>query len=277
LQTDDTKAMFAPLFRLLLSVAFSAIQSKQEIVHEDRYWFMLDEVHQLGDIRIDEALATLRKFGVCIATGLQSDKQVVEKIGESRAAVVMNCFNTVFLLRANEDKMQETSAKRISRMEETVVNRNQALAVTEWRDGAGLNQNDKENWVVMPSEFGYLENCVGYIKTAGDLPGAKVDFRHWLPAWYRWRPRVHRWQPRNKLPQRDPLFLIDAIEADDPFESVRQEAEQAKQKSEAQAEPAATTDLVWVVQPDDEESVVVSTAGRVNSAAGEKPLEDYLS
>ena len=75
LGSEDTRAMFAPLFRLMLAVAFAAIEAKQEIVHEDKYWFFLDEVHQLGDIRLDEKLATLRKFGVCIFSGVQSDQQ----------------------------------------------------------------------------------------------------------------------------------------------------------------------------------------------------------
>jgi type IV secretory pathway TraG/TraD family ATPase VirD4 len=107
LGTEDTRAMFAPLFRLMLAVAFSAIESKQEIVHEDRYWFFLDEIHQLGDIRLDEKLATLRKFGVCIFSGVQSDQQFMAALGDQRGEVVMNCFNTVLMLRANDDKLQE--------------------------------------------------------------------------------------------------------------------------------------------------------------------------
>ena len=70
--TDDTKAMFDPLFRLMLTTAFAEIASAQQIVHEDRYWFFMDEVHTLGDIRLDEQLATMRKFGVAIVTGAQS-------------------------------------------------------------------------------------------------------------------------------------------------------------------------------------------------------------
>ena len=82
--TEDTKAMFAPLYRLLLSVAFSAIGAKQEVIHEDKYWFFLDEIHTLGDIRVDEQLATLRKYGVCVFAGTQNDSQFITSVGKDK-------------------------------------------------------------------------------------------------------------------------------------------------------------------------------------------------
>ena len=47
LSTDDTEAMFTPLYRLLLTVSFGLIAAKQEIVHDDKYWYFLDEVAKL--------------------------------------------------------------------------------------------------------------------------------------------------------------------------------------------------------------------------------------
>lgn len=107
LGTDDTRAMFSPLYRLILASAFAMISAKQEIVHEDRYWFFLDEVHTLGDIKLDEHLATLRKFGVSIVSGIQSDSQYWSSMGKDRGDTVMNCFNTVLMLRMNEASMME--------------------------------------------------------------------------------------------------------------------------------------------------------------------------
>lgn len=59
LGTDDTKAMFTPLYRLLLTASFAMIAAKQEIVHEDKYWFFLDAVLTLGDIKLDEGVPLL--------------------------------------------------------------------------------------------------------------------------------------------------------------------------------------------------------------------------
>lgn len=250
LGSEDTRAMFAPLFRLMLAVAFSAIESKQEIVHEDKYWFFLDEIHQLGDIRIDEKLATLRKFGVCIFSGVQSDQQFMAALGPQRGEVVMNCFNTVLMLRANDDKLQERISRRLGRVDETVVNRNQQLAVTEWRDGGGLNQVDREKFVVPPADIGKLDNCVGYIKLVGSLPAAKVDYRNWLPK----RPGAHayidRWKEVNPNPVRDQDFVIQVEETGDVFQSVRDDIQKGKNIEAPSGEESARRS-VWVRIPDE--------------------------
>lgn len=246
LGTEDTRAMFAPLFRLLLSVAFSAIESKQEIVHEDRYWFWLDEVHSLGDIRLDEKLATLRKFGVAIVTGVQSDQQYMAALGPQRGEVVMNCFNTFLLLRANDDKLQERISRKLGKVEETVVNRNQQLAVTEWRDGGGLNQTDREKFIVSPAEIGKLENCTGYLKLVGDFPAAKVDYSSWLPRWPGAKSRLDLWKEVNPQPERDSSFIIQVDSSKDVFVAAREGAQRTREAAsgtENEVVPAQTT--VW--------------------------------
>ena len=206
--TDDTKAMFDPLFRLMLATAFARIASAQQIVHEDRYWFFLDEVHTLGDIRLDEQLATMRKFGVAIVTGTQSESQFITSLGRERAETVMNCLQTSLLLRASEPSMQERIAKRLGRVEVNTVNRNQALAVNEARDGAGLNNLESEKWVVMPSDIGALKKCTGYLKLDGSLPAAWVDYRSWNVGSRAKPPRRERWAPKQALPPKSPTFQL---------------------------------------------------------------------
>lgn len=228
LSSEDTRAMFAPLYRLMLSVAFSAIESKQEIVHEDKFWFFLDEIQQLGDIRVDEKLAVLRKFGVCIVSGIQSDKQFMAALGDDRGEVVMNMYNTVLMLRANDDKLQERIARRLGKMEETVINRNAQLAVTEWRDGGGINQVDREKFVVLPSDVGSLDVCEGFLKFVGSYPAAKVNFKHWLPKKKGAKSYVDKWKEKNKNPERDPNFIIQVRSKGDVFRSLREEVENDK-------------------------------------------------
>ena len=251
LGTEDTRAMFAPLFRLMLSVAFSTIESKQEIVHEDKYWFFLDEVHQLGDIRLDEKLATLRKFGVCIFSGVQSDQQFMAALGRERGEVVMNCFNTVLMLRANDDKLQERIARRLGKVDETVVNRNQQLAVTEWRDGGGLNQIDREKFVVSPADIGSLDLCVGYLKMVGDLPAGKVDYRKWLPKKRGAKAYIDRWKEVNEMPVRDQTFIINVSGSGDVFESVREELLKSKLENDDLSKDDKKPSTIWVSIPED--------------------------
>jgi len=259
LGTEDTRAMFAPLFRLMLAVAFSAIESKQEIIHEDRYWFFLDEVHQLGDIRLDEKLATLRKYGVCILSGVQSDQQFMSALGRERGEVVMNCFNTVLMLRANDDKLQERIARRLGKVEESAINRNQQLAVTEWRDGGGLNQVDREKFIVMPSDIGNLDICVGYLKLVGSLPAAKVDYRHWLPKAPGRIAYIDRWAEKNPMPLRNPSFIISVADTNDVFQSVREDVQQSKKKEAVDVERSTSIFVRVADDPVLSESITIVT------------------
>ena len=235
LGTADTRTMFAPLFRLLLTVLFSAIEAKQQLVHEDRYWFFLDEVHTLGDIRLDEVLATLRKFGVCVVSGIQSDTQLVQSMGQDRAATVTNCFNTSLVLACNEPGLQKRCAELLGKQELDTVSRNQALANNETRDGAALNRSDTEKPLIMPSDLGTRDPCTGWIKFSGSFPVATVDYRSWLHATWWGRPApVDLGKPRHSLPPRDPKFLVGVKGTGDPFDQVREELEALKQAAQAE-------------------------------------------
>jgi hypothetical protein len=206
--SDDTKAMFSPLFRLLLVVAFGQIAALQQTTHEDRYWFFLDEVFQFGDIRLDDALATLGKFGVAVVCGFQAESQVEESLGQARARTVLNCFNTVLQLRANDEAMQEKGSKRLGAQDEEIVQRNTALAVSDWRDGAGLTVQERQRVAVLPSEIGQLDPLTGFLRLAGSYPVARVDYRSWLPRRPGAKARANDFAARQPMPPRNPIFEI---------------------------------------------------------------------
>ena len=234
--SDDTKAMFAPLYRLILQVAFSSIAARQEVVHYDRYWFLLDEVHTLGDIKIDEQLATLRKYGVCVLAGTQNDSQFVTSIGKDRAESTMNGFNTLLQLALNDAEAKERAAKRFGKVETETISQNQAVAVVEQRDGAGLVINEQEKWAVMPATFGQLNICTGFLKFAGDYPITRVDYSSWLRPRFGFLPaRIASFAPRQDNPPRDERFKISRPtlpSGESAFDGVRRETELARAEAE---------------------------------------------
>jgi hypothetical protein len=236
LGSDDTRAMFSPLYRLMLQVAFSSIAARQEVVHDDRYWFFLDEIPQLGDIKIDEQLATLRKYGVCVFAGAQNDSQFVTSIGKDRAESTMNGFNTLLQLAMNDAEARERAARRIGKVETETISQNQAVAVVEQRDGAGLVINEQEKWAVMPATFGQLAPCTGFLKLSGDYPVAKVDYSAWLrPSFGFLPPRIAAFGERQPNPPRDDRFDIRRTSlptGESAFDGVRREAEVARAEAE---------------------------------------------
>jgi type IV secretory pathway TraG/TraD family ATPase VirD4 len=244
LGTEDTNAMFAPLYRLVLAIAFAVIASKQEAVFEDKYWFFLDECHTLGDIKLDEKLATLGKYGVAILSGVQSESQFMTSIGQERGQTVMNCFNTVLMLRMNEPSMMERAAKRLGMQDMETVSQNQALAVTEWRDGAGMARTQQERWLVMPSEFGSLAACEGFIKLSGNYPAGRVDYTQWIAKQWIGPNYADQFRPKQDTPPRNPKFLLTrayAAGSVDPIAIVSQKLKEEKNAKAAEASAAATS------------------------------------
>ena len=250
LNDSSTKEMFLPMFRLMLQLAFSAIEAKQDVVHEDRYWFFLDEVHTLGDIKLDEAVATLRKYGVSIVSGVQSRSQFDSLIGEKRASTVLSCFSTNLILRVTEPDMQKRAAEFIGKMEVESTNQNQALAVNESRDGAGITKMDAEKWVVMPSEFGDLGVGRGFLKLAGDYPAAKVNYGGWLKN----KAKMDSFSPKVDLPAKDERFLalLDSrVGTSSPWELIALDVIATKQEKLEKRNKAVEPDqAVAVVSPE---------------------------
>lgn len=272
--TDDTMAMFAPLYRLLLTVAFGAIAAKQEVVHEDRYWFFTDEAAQLGDIQLDKWQATLRKYGVAVATGTQADKQYYSTMGQDRGETLLNCFNTMVMLRTGEPNMAKRMAERLTKREMETVSEGQALAVSEWRDGGSVNrQGGQEKFLVMPGEIQSLDNCVAYLGLPGSYSVAKVDYRNWLPKWYRPWARVNRFAERQGNPPRDPRFSVVRATDQDALESVRADAE--REREEKAAAQAAVEEIEkdgqWVVLDEETGEIAPSSA---NTPRGSVPESD---
>ena len=244
LGTEDTAAMFAPLYRLVLAIAFAVIASKQEAVFDDKYWFFLDECHTLGDIKLDDKLATLGKYGVAIVAGVQSESQFMTSVGQERGQTVMNCFNTVLMLRMNEPSMMERAAKRLGMQDMETVSQNQALAVAEWRDGAGMARTQQERWLVMPSEFGSLAACQGFIKLSADYPTGRVDYADWISKPWIGRNYADSFRPRQDTPPRNPKFLLERgypAGSVDPIAVVSQKLQDGKNAEAAQAAAAANS------------------------------------
>ena len=151
-------------------------------------------------------------------------------MGQDRAAVVANCFNTNLILACNEPGLQKRCAEVLGKQELDTVSRNQALANNETRDGAALNRSDTEKFLVMASQLGTKDPCTGYIKMPGQLPVAEVDYSSWLKKpWWGGRSRVELGDPVLTLPERDQRFLVQVRpESSDPFDQVRVELEAFK-------------------------------------------------
>ena len=222
--TADTKDMFVPVYRMFINMIFKCIDAKAVESHKDKYWFFFDEIHQLGDIKIDSQLETTRKWGCRIVGGIQAKSQMDSNLGRDRAYTVMNCFNSLVILNTSDPTMAKDAAERIGRKEVRTTSQSQALAVEDWRDGAGLNTQEKEKLVVLTGHIIDLPSMMGFIKYKG-FPATKIDFSDWKRSGIFSIPYVQTFLVVNEIPLRDPKHLIDKSSGpkstEEVFEQIR--------------------------------------------------------
>jgi hypothetical protein len=191
-------------------------------------------------------------------------------IGQERGQTVMNCFNTVLMLRMNEPSMMERAAKRLGMQDMETVSQNQALAVTEWRDGAGMARTQQERWLVMPSEFGSLAACEGFIKLSGNYPAGRVDYTQWIAKQWIGPNYADQFRPKQDTPPRNPKFLLArayAAGSVDPIAIVSQKLKEEKNAKAAEASAAATS-TVASTTTSTAASTVVAKASAAPKAGG---------
>jgi len=178
---DDSE--LSPVKRMLV-MALTATISKAGIkTHEPKYLFLLDEYQLLGDCKVDKMLSALAKFGVAVVVGMQSETQLINVMGESRAAATLGLFGNYLQLKINGKDAQDKASGRFGMQLQEVISTSQQLSVTEARDSIGISKSQQDKPIIMGTEFGMLAPLTGYLKLSGDTrtyPAAKVDYMSWL-------------------------------------------------------------------------------------------------
>jgi type IV secretory pathway TraG/TraD family ATPase VirD4 len=152
---------------------FEALSQKEN--HDQRLWFVVDELDALGTIDgLRDALTRLRKFGGRCVLGFQSIAQVSSTYGAGDAqTIVENCGNTL-ILRCSGSENGGTSQYASRLIGDREVLRRQR---SSGRDGAGLFASGSRRSVqiseqrmvepaLLAAQVEQLPDLCGYLKTA---------------------------------------------------------------------------------------------------------------
>jgi type IV secretory pathway TraG/TraD family ATPase VirD4 len=152
---------------------FEALSQQEN--HDQRLWFVVDELDALGPIDgLRDALTRLRKFGGRCVLGFQSIAQVSSTYGVGDAqTVVENCGNTL-ILRCSGSENGGTSQYASRLIGDREVLRRQR---SSGRDGAGLFTGGSRRSVqiseqrlvepaLLAAQVEQLPDLCGYLKTA---------------------------------------------------------------------------------------------------------------
>lgn len=180
--TPDQRETLKPFLTCLLSLSFNSLMSAVPDL-ERRLWFIIDELGSLHKQEsLPKALAEIRKYGGCVAAGVQDISQLQEQYGHAESKSLCSLFNTKVIFRGSDPE----TARYLSQMlgEQEVVEAMEGISYGEhaYRDGVSLSDQKRMKPLVNPTDIMALNDLEAYLKLPGDLPLTKVGFAiHKLP------------------------------------------------------------------------------------------------
>lgn len=159
-----------PLISLWIGLAMIGIQSLPENSGK-RIWLIMDELASLHHLdRLAETLADIRKFGGCVAVGIQSIAQLDFLYGKDQAKAIADCLNTSFYFRNPTDSIAQWAARNLGEQVIEEVRESQSYGPNSIRDGNTISSQRIIRKTVEPSSILTLADLECYLKVLGNHP-----------------------------------------------------------------------------------------------------------
>jgi type IV conjugative transfer system coupling protein TraD len=174
--TPDQRETLRPFLTAFVGSAVNALMSCKPDQGR-RLWFIIDELASLHKQEaLPKALAEIRKYGGCIAVGLQDIPQLQTQYGRAEAESLVSLLNTRVIFRNGHPDTARVMSQMLGEQEVREAVEGISYGANSIRDGVSLNDQNKMKPVVTPTDLMSLENREAYLKLPGNLPIAKVKF-----------------------------------------------------------------------------------------------------
>lgn len=174
----DQKAALRPLITAWIDTASAAITSLTPS-QTRRIWLFVDELPSLNRLpSLPDTLANARKFGGCLALGLQSYSQLVDIYGKGGADTIAGGCSSWCVFRFNDIAGAKFASENLGNSETVETFEGISFGASEIRDGVTLSKQRNLRPIVLPTEIMNLADLNGYVKFGRNLPIAKVLTRY---------------------------------------------------------------------------------------------------
>ena len=174
--TPDQRETLRPFLTALTGSAVNALMSCTPN-RDRRLWFIIDELASLHKQEaLPKALAEIRKYGGCIAVGLQDIPQLQAQYGRAEAESLVSLLNTRVIFRNGHPDTAKIMSQMLGEQEVREAVEGISYGANSIRDGVSLNDQNKMKPVVTPTQLMSLENREAYLKLPGNLPVTKIKF-----------------------------------------------------------------------------------------------------
>ncbi|WP_068470614.1 type IV conjugative transfer system coupling protein TraD [Candidatus Protochlamydia phocaeensis] len=166
-----------PLIAAWFSVAIrSLMQLKPSL--DRRIWFIIDELPSLNKLKdLDILLCESRKYGGCALLALQSPAQLNSIYGPNGAKTILGNCATKIVFAEQDPEVAEQISKIFGDREIKEYQEGLSYGANDVRDGVNLSLQTRNIPLVNTTDIQFLEKNQAYIKLAGNIPIAKINFK----------------------------------------------------------------------------------------------------
>lgn len=160
-------AEIKPLLSAWLGMALKAVQSLDSNPNR-RIWIIMDEMPSLNRLEgISNIIADIRKFGGCVAIGIQSISQLEFIYGANDASAIVDLLNSSIYYRSPKAHVAEWVSKDIGEQEVDEVKESQSYGPDPVRDGNTFARQRVTRRVVSAGTISTLKPLECYVKLIG--------------------------------------------------------------------------------------------------------------
>ena len=206
-----------PLISLWLGLAMQGIQSLKPNSNQ-RIWLVMDELASLHRLEmLSDTLADIRKFGGCVAVGIQSIAQLEFLYGNHEAHAITDLLNTSLYFRSPKSRVAKWVAEDLGEQVIEEVRESQSYGPDSIRDGNTIATQRVVRKTVDAGSIMTMEDLECFVRVIGNHPIARMKTDY-----------------LERVPHMEPL--IERIIDFDALEKINQQALAAQHDPEVEME-----------------------------------------
>ncbi|HEM6962652.1 TPA: type IV conjugative transfer system coupling protein TraD [Legionella pneumophila] len=159
-----------PLISLWLGLAMQGMQSLAAN-NKGRIWLVMDELASLHRLEtISDTLADIRKFGGCVAIGIQSVAQLDFLYGTHEASAIADLLNTSVYFRSPKSKVAKWVSNDLGEQIINEMKESQSYGPDSIRDGNTVGSQRSKRNTVEAGDIMTLDDLECYVRLVGNHP-----------------------------------------------------------------------------------------------------------
>jgi len=167
-----------PLISLWLGLVMQGVQSLTQDSNR-RIWIVMDELASLHRLEmLSDTMADIRKFGGCVAIGIQSISQLQFLYGNHEAEAIADLLNTSVYFRSPKSKVAKWVSDDLGEQVISEVKESRSYGPDSVRDGNTIGTNRTIRKTVEAGDIMTLEDLECFVRLIGNHPITRIKNKY---------------------------------------------------------------------------------------------------